>query len=90
MIEALFLRDRERHYTISRQDFQDISSCQNPDAPLGPFTRPVSIYLDADWPLQFISEKLQENGPAILPVLKGGVLIGVFNTENFVSILDSD
>ena len=49
MIEALFLRDRERHYTISRQDFQDISSCQNPDAPLGPFTRPVSIYLDADW-----------------------------------------
>ena len=90
MIEALFLRDPGRHYYISRQDFHKISSRVKSDAPLHPFTRPVSIYLDADWPLPFISERLKENGPAILPVLKRGVLIGVLNTENFVSILDGD
>ena len=88
LIEALFLRDAGRHYTISRQDFHKISSSVKPDAPLRTFTQPVSIYLDADWPLQFIFERLPETGPSILPVLRGGVLIGVLNTENFVSILD--
>ncbi len=89
MIEALFLRDPGRHYFISRQDFHDIPSGVNRDAPLHPFTRPVSIYLDAEWPLSFVSNKLEEMDSAIIPVIRGGVLIGVFNTENFVSILDN-
>ncbi len=81
-LEAIFLQDRGGLNFISPQRLQNIVARIPPDDPLLPFTKPMPAYLDADWPLQFLSGRLEKEGPSIYPVLRKGVLVGVLNSNN--------
>lgn len=82
-IEVVFLEERGRLRMISRQRFHQIASRVPADDSLLPITQSAQTYLDAEWPLQLLSDRFREDDYGIFPVLRGGVLIGVLDTRNF-------